>query len=192
MKYISDILKLLNFKNPIVAIVLLVVSLFVSYISYQNKILFSNPILIIFLTVTFVISLSNILQMLFNVFGNFLKKFKTHLSLDTSNFSDEEKAILSFYINNRFSPHSFNKNAPAILNLKDKGFINYRGSFFMVIDGYSENFECFFLTDAGSSKLKSTSFQKKILSNLNSEKALDYINTITNDPVEYYNSLDLS
>ena len=119
-----------------------------------------------------------------------LNAFKNFQTLKTSNLNDEERAILCFFIKNQFQGASFIENHPTIVSLKNRNFIQIPHFTIFVIGG--DDFEYFVLTKAAEKKLKSAFFQHKLFENIDENKILDFVNSISRQQYSPHNPQSLN
>lgn len=123
----------------------------------------------------------------------FLRGLFAKDTIDAQNLSDEEKAILLFYRSIQLQSASLRKNHPAIISLINRNFLEiiYCGVF--VIHGNDrDNFETISLTSTAKKKLSSQKFIKRIEQGIDQSKVLDFINSISTENYQVYQSESLT
>lgn len=99
--------------------------------------------------------------------------------VDASNLNDEEKALLFFFVKNQFQEVSLHRDHPSVISLRNCKFITHSYSPIYVVTAGNVHFDDLIPTEAARKKLSSHRFQRKILSGLDEDKVLSFVNHIS-------------
>jgi len=83
-----------------------------------------------------------------------------------------------------------NEKHPTIVSLKNRNFIQIPHSPIFFIGG--DDFEYFVLTKAAKKKLNSASFQHKLFENIDENKILNFVNSISRQQYSLHNPQSLN
>lgn len=112
-------------------------------------------------------------------------QLKEYKRIDAKNLTDEEKAVLCFFVSNQYQGASLDETHPAIISLRRRNFILTPPSPITIIGG--DNYEYFILTRNGEKKLRSKSFRARIFDGMNQNNILLFINSISKREYSLHN-----
>lgn len=131
-----------------------------------------------------IIVLISLIVLIIKILSFVFNGLKNYESVDGSFLNSEEKAILCFFVNNQLQGANLIEKHPSVVSLQRRKFITIPKSpaFFA---GGSE-FDYFVLTKLGKKKLTSNGFQNEIFKDINQDRVLKFINSISREQYSTY------